>query len=251
MNYPTLSDVDVNKYCELIKLDPVSAKRTSATVFCAQKARSVTTPGSSNNRAPNLDALEALANEVDRYLRDPKTESAGLKVREQYEADLCSKVHQAIKDLPYEVLDDHKFWQYLAVQYFSVFTVWREADALAAENILTYFKATGVECIPLRLYLRGQAVFEATGKYDLAAAIPQSTDFWRSHILRVRTGRARTIAGAFAEMQRDRRMLTDPLRALARLINRMWANVYLFEYDSNSAKSLLKELRKRSESESD
>jgi hypothetical protein len=114
---------------------------------------------------------------------------------------------------------------------------------------LSYFRATGVECIPLRLFLRGQVVFEATGKYDLASAIPEGTDFWRSHILRVNTGKDRNIVRALAEMQRDKRMLRDPLRSVARLINRMRANVFLSEYDAVKGKSIVDELRKLSSSD--
>jgi len=49
-------------------------------------------------------------------------------------------------------------------------------------------------------------------------------------------------------MHRDKRMMTKQLRDFAKLINRMWANVYLYDYDLNSAKTILNELRKRSES---
>ena len=123
--------------------------------------------------------------------------------------------------------------------------MWRESDALRSGNLLSYFRATGVECIPLRLFLRGQVVFEATGKYDLAAAIPEGTDFWRSHILRVKTGRDRNVARVFVDMQRDKRLLTKQLRSLARLINRMRANVFLSEYDVIKSKAVLDELRKQ------
>lgn len=248
MNYWQLSENDVNEYCDLLKANPINGTSAAAKAFCTKKARSVTASGSTNNHFPDLSALERLGKEIDQYLSDPKTASAKDKEREQYEAELCSKTHLALKDLPYEILDDPRFWQYLAVNYFSVFTIWREAGALGRGNILTYFKATPYYGIPLRLYLRGQAVFEATGSYDLAAAIPKATDFWRSHILKVETGRARQIGTAFAETHRDKRIMTEQLRDLAKIINKMWANVYLYEYDSKNSKTFLKESRKRSES---
>jgi len=248
VNYWQLATNHVNEFCELLKSDPANGKSAVAKEFCARKAVSVTVPGSINSHFPDLSALERLTKEIDQLLSDPKTASAKVKDREQYEAELCSQTHQALKDLPYEILDDPKFWQYLAVKYFSVFIMWRETEALGSGNILTYFKATPSYAIPLRLYLRGQAVVEATGKYDLAAAIPQATDFWRSHILKVQTGRARRIVRTFAEMHRDKRMMTKQLRDFAKLINRMWANVYLYDYDLNSAKTILNELRKHSES---
>lgn len=250
MNYWQLATNHVNEFCELLKSDQANGKSAVAKEFCARKAVSVSVPGSINSHFPDLSALEKLAIEIDQYLSDPKTASAKGEYREQYESELCSRTHQALKDLPNEILDDPKFWQYLAVNYFSVFIMWRETKALGRGNILTYFKATPNYAIPLRLFLRGQAVVEATGKYDLAAAIPQATDFWRSHILKVQTGRARRIVRTFAEMHRDKRMMTEQLRGFAKGINRMWANVYLFEYDSDRTKTILKELHRRSESNS-
>jgi hypothetical protein len=249
MRYPQLNENDITEFCNLISTDPANGKRSSAKAFCVAKASSSTAPGSTNSQPPDLSALDSLAKEIESHLTDPKTAGAGTKIQEQYESEICGKVHQAVKNLPYEILDDPKFWQYLAVQYFSTFIMWRESGALKSGNILTYFRATGVECIPLRLYLRGQVVFEATGKYDLASAIPEGTDFWRSHILRVNTGKDRNIVRALAEMQRDKRMLRDQLRSVARLINRMRANVFLSEYDAVKGKSIVDELRKLSSSD--
>ena len=249
MRYPQLNENDIKEFCDLISIDPSNGGRSSAKAFCLAKASSSTAPGSINSQTPDLSALELLAKEIDLHLDDPKTAGAGPKIQEQYESEICGKVHQAIKDLPYEILDDRKFWQYLSVQFFSVFITWRESEALKNGNILRYFRATGVECIPLRLYLRGQVVFESTGKYDLASAIPEGTDFWRSHILRVKTGRDRNIVRVLVEMQRDKRLLTKQLRSLARLINRMRANVFLSEYDVARGKSIVDELRKLSESD--
>ena len=248
MNYWQMAEIDVNEYCDLLKSNPINGTSSAAKAFCTKKAKSVTAPGSTNLHFPDLSAVESLGKEIDLYLSDPRTASAGKQEREQYEAELCSKTHLALKDLPYEVLDDPKFWQYLAVNYFSAFIMWREAGALGRGNIVTYFKATPYYGIPLRLYLRGQAVFEGTGSYDLGAAIPMATDFWRSHILKVETGRARQIGSAFAETHRDKRIMTKQLRNLAKIINKMWANVYLYEYDSKNARAFLKDSRKRSES---
>ena len=249
MKYPQLNENDIKEFCNLISIDPSHGERSSAKAFCLSRARTSTAPGSINNQTPDLSAIDSLANEIDLHLTDPKTAGAGTKIQEQYESEICGKVHQAMKNLPYEILDDPKFWQYLAVQYFSAFIMWRESGALKSGNILTYFRATGVECIPLRLHLRGQVVFEATGKYDLASAIPEGTDFWRSHILRVNTGKDRNIVRVLAEMQRDKRLLRDPLRSLARLINRMRANVFMSEYDATKGKAIVDELRKRSASD--
>ena len=245
MKYPQLSEKDIKEFCDLIVTDPSNGRGSSARAFCRSKASSSRAPGSNNDQIPNLSALDVLAKKIELHLGDSKNAGAGAKVKEKYESEICGEVHQALRDLPYEILDDPKFWQYLAVHFFSEFIMWRESDALSSGNLLSYFRATGVECIPLRLFLRGQVVFEATGKYDLAAAIPEGTDFWRSHILRVKTGRDRNVARVFVDMQRDKRLLTKQLRSLARLINRMRANVFLSEYDVIKSKAVLDELRKQ------
>lgn len=249
MKYPQLNEKDIKEFCDLIVTDPSNGRGSSARAFCRSKASSSRAPGSNNDQIPNLSALDVLAKQIELHLGDSKNAGAGAKVREKYESEICGEVHQAIKDLPYEILDDPKFWQYLAVQFFSELIMWRESDALKNGNLLSYFRATGVECIPLRLFLRGQVVFEAAGKYDLASAIPAGTDFWRSHILRVKTGKDRNVARVFVEMQRDKRLLTIQLRSLARLINRMRTNVFLSEYDVAKGKSIIDELRKLSESD--
>ena len=245
MKYPQLTEKDIKEFCDSIVTDPSNGRGSSARAFCRSKASSSRAPGSNNDQIPNLSALDVLAKKIELHLGDSKNAGAGAKVKEQYESEICGEVHQALSDLPYEIIDDPKFWQYLAVQFFSEFIMWRESDALSSGNLLSYFRATGVECIPLRLFLRGQVVFEGTGKYDLASAIPQGTDFWRAHILRVNTGRDRNIARVFVEMQRDKRLLRDPLRSLARLINRMRSNIFLSEYDVTKSKSLVDELRKQ------
>jgi hypothetical protein len=161
--------------------------------------------------------------------------------REPFEGRLAAEVFPYFDALPLETLDDPGFWRYLAADKFWWFIEWREADPISNGNVATYTDGNrNTEQIPLRLYLRAKSV---GGDQHLAQAIPSSTDFWRSHVIRVRTGTAEPLARAFATSQVVDRMSTTVLRDYARRLNRMWTNVALGSYDDAAAQQLIEELR--------
>jgi len=248
MRYPILTTEDVRQFSSEVTLDQSRAVQTSAVAYCEARANHPRSPGSDSDAQLDLTKLDDLAKAISAHLSNPSVQDATRAQREAYESELCGKLHETLSHAPYEILDDSRFWNYLSVRYFSELIVWREYKALAEGNIETYFAAS-VESIPLRLYLRANVVVESTGVYDLAAQIPEATDFWRSHVLRVRTGRARILAGAVAAMHLSNRMPTELLRRFAPFVNRMWSNVILSEYDKSESTKLLKELRQRAESD--
>jgi hypothetical protein len=252
MRYPTLSTKDAHAFSVQVTKDARTANSVAAAAFCAEYAGSLSTIGSADSKPIDLSAIEQVAKEAEKVARSPEMATAAKKERERVESELCGPVHKALCNFPIEMLDDQRFWRYLAVRYFGEFIVWRESEALTNGNISTYFTAgTGVESLPLRLFLRGQAIISSKGTYELASAVPAGTDFWRSHILRVRTGRAAPLARSFTEMQSQERMTTAPLRQLAKLINRMWANVVLTEYGPLESTALIKRLREKVEETTD
>ena len=246
MRYPTLTTKDAAAYAALLTADPASANDTMAATFCAEWSRELSVPGSTSQRTVDLEPLAKVAAELTGVVKDPMKVDAPTKVREDVEGKFCGRVHAALAEVPYAILDDRRFWNYLAIRYFGEYIVWREKDALNKGNVGTYLDSNNrFESIPLRLFVRGQVALAADGTYNLAEAIEEGTDFWRSHILRVRTGRAPDLVGAFVRMHRDDRMITNVLRPFARLVNRMWANVVPHVYDGNEGEKLLDELRKR------
>ena len=251
MRYKTLSTKDAYAFATQVTKDPKMANSIAASSFCEEYAGSLATIGSGDSKPIDLTRLEKVAAELERTARSPDLATATARELERVESEICGAVHEALCTLPIEILDDQRFWRYLAVRYFGEFIVWRESKALANGNIAKYFVAgTGVESIPLRLFLRGQAVVSPNGTYELASAVPAGTDFWRSHVLRVRTGRSSPLARSFAEMQSKERLTTTPLRQLARLINRMWANVLLTEYGQRESSKLIGQLRAKLEDDS-
>lgn len=162
---------------------------------------------------------------------------------EIFEGRLAAATHPWFSSLPVEVLDDPGFWRYLALKHFWWFTMWREAKPIESGNYKNLVDATKpAEQIPFRFFLRTRAV-DRDGDVALAGELEKSTDFWRSHITRVRLASAPNIARAFAEAKRDDRdpvrLTTDPLRRVARRLNRTWSNINLDLYDETEARALV------------
>ncbi len=164
--------------------------------------------------------------------------------RDRLEGMLSGPLHAALKQLDIEVLDDPGFWRYLSLAHFWWLVNWREPPGeRKAERYLGYVDGSHpTECVLLRMYLRAQSV-EFEGEYSLAGSLPDAADFWRSHVVRVRTGSAPEITRAFAQTQAAERMTTLPLRAFATRLNRMWTNIVMNTLDEKRAGHLIDELR--------
>ena len=175
-----------------------------------------------------------------------KGEDPGLTSdKEPFEGRVAVAVFDFLNALPIEVLDDPGFWRYLAVSRFWWFIRWREAGPVGKGNADTYTDGRrNTEHIPLRMYLRVKAVAES-GNKDAAAELEKCTDFWRSHVIRVKTGTAAPLASEFVKLQASPlRLSTTPLRDYAKRLNRLWTNVHLGLYDDEQAKNVISELRK-------
>ena len=183
--------------------------------------------------AIDLADVEAVAVEVEEMARewtDPD--------RDRLEGKASASLYGALVRLPTEVLDDRGFWRFLALAYFWSFIAWREEKPFANGAHLKYLDArSNTENVLTRMYLRAQSVEDVSG--IVTASITQATDFWRSHVIRVRTGTAPPLARAFARRQATDRLTTDPLRATARRINRTWSNVVLDLYDEDEATEIV------------
>jgi hypothetical protein len=161
---------------------------------------------------------------------------------EKLEGRLAIAVTEQLCDIPFEVLDDQGFWNYLAVSRFWRFIARREAKAIQKGNGIKYVDAKyRSEQIPLRLFLRGKTVIDRAP--DLAWDLERSTDFWRSHVIRVRVGSNPNLATAFATVQKQERMSTNELRRFARRLNRTVTNLAVEVLDAEDATALVEDLR--------
>ena len=143
--------------------------------------------------------------------------------------------------VPIEVMDDPGFWRFLGLQYFWDFIAWREPTVLSGSKMLYVDAEQSAECVLTRMYLRVAAV-GGLEHADDAKRLKQATDFWRSHILRVRTGTAPALTRAIVARQAEERLETKALRPFAKRVNGAWTNVLLNMYDDEEAKRFVDEL---------
>lgn len=158
---------------------------------------------------------------------------------DQFEGMMAIRLHDALATYPIETLDDPAFWAYLAAGPLWFFVRWREDPTKRKRDGYQDYLDGRVNhaCVPLRMFLRAQAVADPAGS-SLAAAVPRGTDFWRSHVIRVKTGGKPGLARAVAEQQRDARMSVDPLREYAKRINRRWSNQVIYVLDEDECRSI-------------
>lgn len=172
------------------------------------------------------------------YLHRPES----VKDKDILEGKASPILYEGLEGIEAAVLDDPGFWRYLSLRYFWRFISWREKQAFERGNYLKYIDGDkSTECVLTRMYLRVQSLGGNEYSY-LASALPRSTDFWRSHVIRVKTGTAPPLTRAFVKKQRDNRLDTQELRRFARNLNRTWTNLLLNIYDDKEAAKLIEEL---------
>ncbi len=151
--------------------------------------------------------------------------------------------HEIDMTVPVPVLDDPGFWRYLSIDYFWDFIAWREKKPFENGNHMKYIDGRNqAECVLLRMFLRVAALGGAEHA-DLAYHLPRAIDFWRSHVIRVRTATAPTLTRAMVKQQAVDRLMTNDLREFAKRVNRTWSNMLLNLHSQPEAEDLLRELR--------
>jgi hypothetical protein len=185
-------------------------------------------------------AADAVRDEMQAALKGPYAE------RYRLEASAAAILYESLQHIDADTAgdprDDPGFWRYLSLAYFWDFIAWRESRAFAKGNFEKYVDGrTATECVLTRMYARGAAV----GGLDhlRSSEAVQGTDFWRSHVLRVRTATAPPVVRAFVEMQKTRPLGRDDLREFAKALTRTWTNVVPAIYDDDDAGALISELR--------
>ena len=193
-----------------------------------------------DGEALDYERIQQASIRINRKLYLHRPESVGDK--DILEGKAAPILYEGLEGIEAAVLDDPGFWRYLSLRYFWRFISWREKQAFERGNYLKYIDGDkSTECVLTRMYLRVQALGGNEYAY-LASALPRSTDFWRSHVIRVKTGTAPPLTRAFVEKQRDNRLDTQELRRFARNLNRTWTNLLLNIYDDKEAAKLIEEL---------
>ena len=161
---------------------------------------------------------------------------------EEFEGLVSGEFHVALRELPVEALDDPGLWRFVALDKLWWIIEERERGSLERGNHMNYVDGLRpAECVPMRMFLRAQAIGDGDD-CSLASSMKRAADFWRSHVIRVRTGSAPPLARGFARLQSTERMPTDEVRRFAKRVNRLWTNVVLDRLDDAEADELMREL---------
>ncbi len=205
--------------------------------------------------------LLAVAQREIEDLIDPHAPNLSGARKDVLEGKASLLLHRAISDGEADIamLDDPGFWRYVAIAYLWNFAVWREHGTLFPKpkasgepnevperRFAVYIDGRRLhECIPSRLWLRVNVL--GGQELDLAYQAQGSTDFWRSHILRVKAGEHPGIVRAMARRQADdsTRLTTEPLREFAKQLNRTLQNLVPALLDDDAADRLVEELWER------
>lgn len=231
MRYPTITP---GRTSELAVEFLESGHRDPSAEIVEQEVRE---PG----EIPDLVALsDRIEDERQQFLQ------TGSEDRDRVEGRIAGLLHSTLSNLPTPVLDDPGFWSFLSLAHCWTFVVWRQEEAFHSGDPSKYLRyvdgTNATECVMLRTYLRGQIAYTPDG-YPLASALPRATDLWRSHIIRVGTGAAPTVAQTFVSDQERDRMPTNDVRAFARKLNRASTNIVFPYLGSDDAEQLIRDLR--------
>ena len=156
-----------------------------------------------------------------------------------------------LKDEPLSlgVLDDPGFWRYLSLVWFWKFAQWRQWEPpqkFDESKHLVYIDGEkAYECVVSRMYLR-VASLGGLEYSELASCLDGATDFWRSHLLRVRTSSVPSLTRAFVRFQRDMKLNTTAIRAFAKKLNQAWANFEFIIFSDDEASEFLDNLYRSS-----
>lgn len=193
--------------------------------------------------AIEIAALDNALSDIRAALNERLAQAGQRLDDDQFEGAMAVRLYEGLSEYPTAVLDDPSFWAYLAAGPMWFFVKWREDPAERKRDGYQDYLDGRVNhaCVPLRMYLRARAV--ATGDDSLASAVERGTDFWRSHIIRVRTGTAPELARAVTEQQRDARMTVAPLREYAKRVNRRWSNQVIYVLDAQECRELAEDER--------
>lgn len=217
-------------------LSPEAAKRYLESVFNGEvpdmrEFERVSGSGDEHAVASCVDsAVSALEKVRRRYPRHLKNRD---KQGGAFEAEACEFVHRALVGVTDEVLADMDFWTWLAVARCRAIVEWRFGADNKAAKPANYGIGNRVENLVYRLWLRADLALDPAAKDPYHLAKTGDQDLWRSHIIRQGYASARPVARSLIRLQAGqlgkKRLKIDDVRAVAKLLKRLRANI-MFEY---------------------
>lgn len=149
--------------------------------------------------------------------------------KDELEALLAVDFKTNIDKLPSRALIETDVWRYLAAVEMFDFISWRDGVNCKMTSFGAVNDNPGFDCVPLRMYLRirilQDGMVEGDDLNELATF--QGTDFWRSHVLRVKLGQEPRLIRRFMSAISDDQLNTNEVRRLAKILSRFSTNLTL------------------------
>jgi hypothetical protein len=139
----------------------------------------------------------------------------------EFESDGAILVHQALRDLPTNLLEDSEFWLWLTIYQCRDIVSWRHGVDASLGNFGVEARFEGLMC---RMFLRAHLVYQsdADDPYELSRKGTQ--DFWRSFMIRRNYASVKDMARAFARhvnFQEAKNLIDDEVRQLGPKITQL------------------------------
>ena len=243
-SYPRLADADVHAFVDTVVQNEISDQAV---------ARFISSKGIAS------DAIDSAQDSELRRIVEEFVRAAGEEVDqsvEPLEAKFCIRVFHILEGFAPEALGDREFWNFLGVQYFwKVVKIRQNAAWNAArgepndpsrpeherQKLSRYLIGKDHYQIPLRMYLRAQAVREGD-EAPLCEIEGGGTDFWRSHVLAVITASYPPLARSLVRAQQREKHSIDDQRPRARQINRLRVNAEYALHEDDDLADLVNEI---------
>jgi hypothetical protein len=186
------------------------------------------------------EKLEKIKSRYPAKLRSSRDQEGG-----RFEADACSVVHATIPSHVLTALSDVDFWRYLAVVHFHSLVEWRHGSEGAETTPANYGIGNTKRNLLYRMWMRAEVSLDVGTPDPYHLAKYGNKDLWDSHIIPVRTGNARSLVRSLlkflypAKLKGKCCLSGDNVRALAKNLTRLRANVFLELYDEERAYRLI------------
>jgi hypothetical protein len=227
MKIPTLTQVEVNEFVEA---------RRNGRVY-EPEIGFVGTESSINE-----SLISEFVDEVSQILDEVKGDSSSSQERliGLFERNLTKPAVKFFDSLPTEAKFTPGFWSYLSFKLSGVIE-WRyppnDKEGWAKNFVASHSPSDFIDGFLPRIIVKGLIASESPTALSLSGQ-----DFWRSHILRVKTGFSKEMSIAFAEHVVETSMPVAEQRILAKKIRSTRSNVIFETLDSSQAAKILKSL---------
>jgi hypothetical protein len=168
------------------------------------------------------------------------TSNSQEKMHSQLERDLTGPAIKFFEALPPDAKFTPGFWSFMSFQISSV-VEWRyppnDKEGWSRNFVSSHSPSDFIDGFLPRIIVRGLIARSSAKALSLSGQ-----DFWRSHILRVKTGFSKEMSIAFAEHVVDTGIAVAEQRSLAKKIRSVRSNVIFEALDSAQATKILKSL---------